>query len=67
MKCTWVINGRIQLAITAESELEKQLLQTLTAGQIENQWFDKVTISDKALVDTVILTPAPVQPNKEGS
>ncbi len=61
MKTTWIVNGRIQLAITAESELEKQLLQSLTAGEIANQWHEKIQIGDKALVDTVILTPVTKQ------
>lgn len=58
MKCTWIVNGRIQLAITAESDLEKAMLQELMKGEVANQWHDKIQIADKALVDTAILVPA---------
>jgi hypothetical protein len=55
MKCTFVLNGKIELALTPENDLEKMMLQELFKGDVENQFHEKIQISGKALVDTVTI------------
>jgi len=56
MKCTFVVNGKIELALTPENDLEKAMIQELFKGEVENQFHEKIQISGKALVDTVTIT-----------
>lgn len=57
MKINTIINGSIKLVISAETELEKQILDALFIGPVDAQKLDKLTVGDKHLVDVVVLTP----------
>ena len=56
MKCNFIVNGSIKLAISAENELEKALMEQLFKGEVSNQYFEKMPIADKVLPDTVLIT-----------
>jgi hypothetical protein len=55
MKCTFVVNGKIELALTPENDLEKAMIQELFKGEVENHFHEKIQISGKALVNTVTI------------
>lgn len=57
MKITTIVNGRISLAISPESEIEKQILNELFKGPVDVQIMDKVQILNNALVDSVLISP----------
>jgi hypothetical protein len=56
MKCNFAVNGKIELALTPENDLEKMMLQEIFKGDLENHFYDQIQIFDKALVDTVIIS-----------
>jgi hypothetical protein len=56
MKCTFAVNGKIELALTPENDLEKMMLQELFKTEVESQFHEKIQIFGKALVDTVTIT-----------
>jgi len=57
MKTTFIQNGKLSLALTPETEIEKQLLAELFKGQVDNQIHEKLQVLDKALVDSVVISP----------
>jgi len=56
MKVHFIVNGKVEMALTPENDLEKMMLQELFKGDVENQFHEKIQISGKALVDTVTIT-----------
>jgi len=58
MKTTFVLNGKLSLAITPETETEKQLLAELFKSPVECHIHDKLQVLDKAIVDSVVITKA---------
>lgn len=56
MKVTTIINGKISICLTSETELEKQILNDLFKGEVLCTPQEKLQILDKALVDSVIIT-----------
>jgi len=58
MKITTIINGRTSLCITPETEIEKQILAELFKGEVVCTMQEKLQILDKALVDSVVISPS---------
>jgi hypothetical protein len=56
MKTTFIQNGKLSLAITPETEIEKQLLAELFKSPVDSQIHEKLQVLDKALVDSVVIT-----------
>lgn len=57
MKCTFISNGTMSLAITAETEIERlQLQEMFKTPSIEAHMHEKLQILDKALNDTVVIS-----------
>lgn len=56
MKCTWIINGKLQLVLTPSNEREKQLLQELAQTQVDMQIFDRLQTGTESHIDAVIIT-----------
>ena len=57
MKCTFIQNGKLSLALTPETEIEKLLLQNLFSAPVTTQLHDKLQILDKSIADTVVISP----------
>lgn len=64
MKCITTINGKMSLVIVPETELDKKILQEIFKVGVECQYVEKVQILDKALQDSVIITPR-IEPKTE--
>lgn len=57
MKIVTTINGKISLTVSPETELEKQILSELFKGEVTCTMQEKLQILDKALLDSVTITP----------
>ena len=57
MKCLIISNGTHQLVVIPETDLEKQLLAEIFKGEVDNRTYDKLQVLDKALVDSVVISP----------
>lgn len=56
MKVTTIINGRNAIVLSAETEIEKQILNDLFKGEVTCTMQEKLQILDKALVDSVVIS-----------
>lgn len=56
MKCTWIVNGRLSLTITPETDIEKSLVAELFKMPVETKIEEKLQVLNIALVDSVVIT-----------
>lgn len=64
MKCTFIVNGSCKLNIQPENELEKLMLQELCREEIMVSKTDKVFILDKNILDSITISPKPIDKNE---